>query len=481
MKNTKRKIENRFNDLSSKEWLPFQKSWFKFIDLESLYNENIRFFTKSSIKIPNIYYYGTNQKKINNIPTRNNFNIVSEINDYKNEIQFAIYDLLELITEKTTVDEYYKLKEIILESINKLYSIVEYRKFIAIFIPNITKGKQFLPFAWDIAKSVSSIISLKDEKICCIDDSTDNLIFSDYFNPSKKLFYCLYFRKEDENTNTLFMDKINFFNNNIQCESGVKFKNNINSYFILKPKPRKKDEILHPAKFPEELVEMFVSEFSLPTENIFDPMCGTGSTIVGSMNLNRNGYGTELSNYFANIAINRCNNVVDPNQQSIFQNPLNVLYKILNKNANDIQIIDFPKFHYIFTSPPYWNMLNMKGAENQAKRIEKGLQTNYSDDENDLGNVENYEDFLRKLSKIYFNIIELLESKRYITIVVKNIKKEGKNYPFAWDLANILSERLTLLPECFWLQDDISIAPYGYGNTWVSNTFHQYCLTFQKP
>jgi hypothetical protein len=69
----------------------------------------------------------------------------------------------------------------------------------------------------------------------------------------------------------------------------------------------------------------------------------------------------------------------------------------------------------------------------------------------------------------------------YITIVVKNIKKKGRNYPFAWDLAHALQQKLILLPEVFWCQDDISIAPYGYGNTWVSNTFHQYCLTFQVP
>ena len=31
-----------------------------------------------------------------------------------------------------------------------------------------------------------------------------------------------------------------------------------------------------------------------------------------------------------------------------------------------------------------------------------------------------------------------------------------------------------------WLQDDQSIAPYGYGNTFVTNTFHHYCLNFQK-
>ncbi len=70
---------------------------------------------------------------------------------------------------------------------------------------------------------------------------------------------------------------------------------------------------------------------------------------------------------------------------------------------------------------------------------------------------------------------------RTLTAEVKNVKKKGRNYPLAWDLAERLQERLILLPESFWLQDDISIAPYGYFNTFVSNTFHHYCLSFQKP
>jgi DNA modification methylase len=80
------------------------------------------------------------------------------------------------------------------------------------------------------------------------------------------------------------------------------FKENIPSWFILKPQPRKKDEILHPAKYPEDLVEMFIRTFSRENDNIFDPMSGTGSTQLGALKLNRNGYGTELSEFFTEIA-----------------------------------------------------------------------------------------------------------------------------------------------------------------------------------
>jgi hypothetical protein len=121
----------------------------------------------------------------------------------------------------------------------------------------------------------------------------------------------------------------------------------------------------------------------------------------------------------------------------------------------------------------------MKGAENQAKRIEKGLQTNYSESMEDLGNIPDYEAFLNDLTDVYFNVLKAMKSGSYMTIVVKNIKKKGQNYPFAWDLADRLMGKVTLLPAVFWCQDDINLAPYGYGNTFVSNTFHQYCLNFQ--
>ena len=123
----------------------------------------------------------------------------------------------------------------------------------------------------------------------------------------------------------------------------------------------------------------------------------------------------------------------------------------------------------------------MKGAEGQAKRKAKGLQLNYSDDTNDLGNIEDYKEFVNELMSVYKPMLGMIKPGGYLTIVVKNIKKKGSNYPLAWDLSSaLIKEGLQLLPEVFWCQDDINIAPYGYGNTWVSNTFHHYCLNFRK-
>ena len=58
MKEEKRVFENRFNNLESKEYLKFQKSWVIFENYESLYKDNIRFFTKAKEDyLPDISVY----------------------------------------------------------------------------------------------------------------------------------------------------------------------------------------------------------------------------------------------------------------------------------------------------------------------------------------------------------------------------------------------------------------------------------------
>jgi DNA modification methylase len=132
-------------------------------------------------------------------------------------------------------------------------------------------------------------------------------------------------------------------------------------------------------------------------------------------------------------------------------------------------------------SPPYWDMLRARGAETQKKRrTTPGLDVFYSDDPRDLGNLADYDEFVERLAQIYEALYPALKDKAYLTIIVKNVKKGGKIYPLAWDLAKRLSRTYTLKDERIWAQDNQRLAPYGLGNAWVSNTFHHYCLQLRK-
>ena len=76
--------------------------------------------------------------------------------------------------------------------------------------------------------------------------------------------------------------------------------------------------------------------------------------------------------------------------------------EVICADAANVQELDLPRIHYVLTSPPYWDMLHARGAATQkSRRASSDLDVVYSDDSRDLGNVHDYEEFLRRLVSIY--------------------------------------------------------------------------------
>ena len=276
------------------------------------------------------------------------------------------------------------------------------------------------------------------------------------------------------------MSKRPFVNrlNDLTSKEWLKFQK---SWFVHNPPPRRKEVLRHPGKFPESLVQEFIQFFTKKGQTVLDPMAGTGSTLLAALRANRNSYGIELNPNYAALAkrlINEEINLLGDTASSLKAEV------IIGDAAEASSLFNghlFPKINYLITSPPYWNMLHVKGAETQrSRRQAKDLDVYYSDDPNDVGNIEDYDVFLDRLIKIYRGLQPVLENGAYLTIIVKNIKKKGCIYPLAWDLGSALREVYSLKDEKIWCQDDQRLAPYGMGNAWVSNTFHHYCLQFRN-
>jgi len=262
--------------------------------------------------------------------------------------------------------------------------------------------------------------------------------------------------------------------NDLDPKSWLKFQK---SWFVHNPPPRKKGVLMHPAKFPETMAQEFIEFFTKRGETVLDPMAGTGSTLVAALRAGRHSHGIELNPKYAEIA----RQVVNEERAALGDAAANLTAAVITGDATLAITYQLPTIDYILTSPPYWDMLHARGAETQKKRrSDATMDVFYSDDPNDLGNVHVYEAFLQRLVAIYAGLKPLLRGKAYLTIVVKNVKKGGKIYPLAWDLGRELGKMYTLKDEKIWCLDNQSLAPYGLGSAWVSNTFHHYCLQFRN-
>lgn len=221
----------------------------------------------------------------------------------------------------------------------------------------------------------------------------------------------------------------------------------------------------HPATYSPTMVSEFIKFFTKDGDTVLDPFSGIGSTLVACKRTGRIGYGIELNPKYFEIIGKRVPEFED---------------NIYNEDCRKLDKLNLPLINYSISSPPYWDVLNRSTDGFKKNREERGLDVSYSEEDNDLGNIDDYEAFLQEVCSVYLKMYDILADGAYITIIAKNIKKGGRMYPLAWDMARILGQKYALKDEKIWIQDKIGLSPYGYPNSWASNILHHYCLILRK-
>lgn len=252
------------------------------------------------------------------------------------------------------------------------------------------------------------------------------------------------------------------------------------SWVIHNPIARSKKETLHPAKFPESLIAEFIKFFTKKNELVLDPMVGSGSTLVACKMTDRRGVGIELVEKWADIARERAVSLSShekTQQQLVIEGDARNLTNLLAQH--EMREVDF-----CITSPPYWNMLKKSRGHVKSeaqKRKELGLDTYYSQNPHDFGNIDNYDEYLKNMSAVFAQVYEVLKDQRYLVVIVQNVlTPDGEMVPLAWDLARELSKLYILKQERLWLQENKMLGSWGYPFGYVSNVHHHYCLVFKK-
>ncbi len=277
--------------------------------------------------------------------------------------------------------------------------------------------------------------------------------------------------------------------NDLSGKEWIKFTK---SWFIHKPPPRHKKKLRHPAAFPETLVKEFIEFFTKKGQLVLDPFLGTGSTLLACIESDRSGIGVEVVKKWADIANQRVNQLLAQRRGSEKMVTLmglesnQLLVEVIHGNSNRLEEIwqerKFPPVDYCITSPPYWNQLKRNYIRQKA-RLTKGLDTKYSEKEEDIGNIDNYDDFLKAIKRIFNEVHKVTKERGYLTVITNNVFFDGRVYPLAFDTVKILIEKpYPWVPkdEKIWLQDDKPLIPLGVYSAYVGNRHHQYCLIFRK-
>ncbi len=250
---------------------------------------------------------------------------------------------------------------------------------------------------------------------------------------------------------------------------------------------RNKNTELHPARYPEELAAEFLRFFTKRDGWVLDPFAGSGATLVACKEEGRRGVGVELSARYAEVMRGR---VADDPRQTVCAGDARAIgqpdfWENTALAAAGLPFADgVPVFDFSISSPPYGAMLHTSRGgvySKQQQRADNGLDTAYSLDERDLGNIADHDEFVRELGRIYRGVARLLRPDGYLVIVIQNYRAPGGEVvPLAWELTLELARDLSFQGERIWCQNTKPLGIWGYPKLFVPNYHHHYCLIFRN-
>lgn len=246
--------------------------------------------------------------------------------------------------------------------------------------------------------------------------------------------------------------------------------------------PHAQIERQHPAPYSFQDVEHLITFFTKKGMSVLDPFGGVGSTAKACEIEDRICTSIELQDKWHQLAIERLETEVAVGSSKHHKFLCGDSREILKEFKNS-------SFDFMITSPPYWSILNKKADYKVKKeRLANNLATNYSNDDNDLANIDDYQAFLDILvNDVFMECARVLKPKKYMCLVVSDFRNKSEFISFHSDLIQKLNKRKTsdgynvsLQGVKILLQNHKSLLPYGYPFAYVENIHHQYVLIFRK-
>jgi DNA modification methylase len=234
----------------------------------------------------------------------------------------------------------------------------------------------------------------------------------------------------------------------------------------------------HPAMFPGALVDRILRCFTREADKtVLDPFCGSGATLVAAKKLGKSGFGFEVAQEYYDLSVQRLRHTQsrlfspdDAPEPKIYFCDARRIHDYVQPSSVDICI----------TSPPYWDILGRRRSAD-GKPIR-----DYAQGDGDLSKLQDYFGFLDGLASVFHQVNLVLKPGRYCVVVVMDIRKQDRFFPFHADLASRLGQADVGL-----FLDDIviwdrgheynNLRPLGYPTTFRINKIHEYILIFRKP
>lgn len=242
-----------------------------------------------------------------------------------------------------------------------------------------------------------------------------------------------------------------------------------------------RDKNLHPATYPLSLVKKVIELFTHKGELILDPFNGSGTTLLGAQDLDRNAVGFDISEEYCKLSNSRLSqtSLINGSKQITICDDARNICRYLDKNTVKLSV----------TSPPYANLLNRK-RKNKSRRGDERNNgqylkvEQYSQKANDLGTLS-VEDYEKAIYEIYKELYPIIRPNGHVIINVADMWWEGTRVPLHINIIKALERAGYVFKNTIiWDRTNIvnRIGIFGWPSNYITmGTTFEFILHFYKP
>lgn len=247
-----------------------------------------------------------------------------------------------------------------------------------------------------------------------------------------------------------------------------------NSYIIDTRSKMDKIGLKHPAPFSYIDISKVCSKNNIVGKTILDPFLGVGSTIIGTYKDN-NTIGIELNPEYVDLTRERFE-LLDIKEQALANSTI-----ICGDSLEEVKKLD-ARIDVVITSPPYFNILKNKtsGVRTDSSQSRQGIEY-YSDDSKDIGNCDNYQEYLQAIKGLFSDINKIMTKDGEVYLVISDFTINKKETDIHSDCVKLMNDAgYSYCGTSYILQNQKAIYPFGYPYKIVLNHIYQYIIKFKK-
>lgn len=236
----------------------------------------------------------------------------------------------------------------------------------------------------------------------------------------------------------------------------------------------------HPATFPLALAERLIAVLTRDWDDlVVDPFVGSGTTVLAAARLGRPALGLDVNARYVELARRRLEAALAAGASQSGAARAAGRYRLACDDCRRLERhAAAGSAALCLTSPPYWNVL-------RRRRTADGLPPRpYSDAPEDLGNVEGYGEYLRRLEEAFAAVHRVLRPGGYLAVVVMDLRQGDRFYPLHADLGGRLQAGgFTWEDLVIWdrRHEYHRLRPLGFPHRFRVNKVHEYVLLLRKP